>query len=292
MLSENQSLNKKPICFVISPIGEEDSEIRQNSEKLYNYILKPVVDKLGYEITRSDKISEPGMITTQIINHVINSELVIADLTGHNANVFYELAIRHATKKHYIQLIRRGGKIPFDVQNLRTLYYDFDIEEAEQAKAKLNDLLISSQRMEEVENPISNAINFQAVKVSEDPDKQIMGRIFEMVQNIHSTVESIKDKNNKEDIVGKDHILNLRSPSEYEKLLDDWRTVLDLYDNLDNYVFPDKKEFEDIVNRVRNYFPIAKRFMELDDQAVTNTRLELLKLQIDLRKLHEHRRRE
>ena len=291
MLSNNQSFNKKPICFVISPIGEEGSEIRQNSEKLYNYILKPVVEKLGYDITRSDKISEPGMITTQIINHVINSELVIADLTGHNANVFYELAIRHATKKHYIQLIQRGRKIPFDVQNLRTIYYDFDIEEAEQAKAELNDLLISSQRMEEVENPISNAINFQAVKVSEDPDKQIMGRIFEMVQNIYSTVESIKEKNNKEKIVGKDYNLNLRHPSEYEKLLDDWRTVLDFYDDLDNYVFPNKKEFNDIVNQVRNYFPLAKRFIELDDETVTNTRLELLKSQIDLRKLHEHRRR-
>ena len=72
---------------MISPIGEKDSEIRENSDKLYDYILKPVVEKLGYKITRSDKISEPGKITTQIINHVINSELVIADLTGHRKRI-------------------------------------------------------------------------------------------------------------------------------------------------------------------------------------------------------------
>jgi hypothetical protein len=96
-----------------------------------------------------------------------------------------------------------------------------------------------------------------------------------------------KNIENKINIDEKDYIPNLRRPSEYEKLLDDWRTILDLYDNLDNYVFQDKKAFNDVVNRVRDYFPIAKRFKELDDQAITNTRLDLLKLQIDLRKLYE-----
>lgn len=272
---------------MISPIGDEGSEIRDNSDKLYNYIIKPVVEELGYEIRRSDNIPEPGIITTQIIHHVIDSELVIADLSNHNANVFYELAIRHATKKHYIQLIRRGGKIPFDVQNLRTIYYDFDIQLAEQSKTELNNLLTSSHEMKEVDNPISNAINFQAMKVSENPDKQVMTRIYEMVQKIHSDLESIKDAKNRENVGRKEDILNLRSPSEYEKLQNDWKTIVDLYDNLDNYVFTNKKEFGDVVDRVRSYFQIAKDFKELDDRSIVNTRISLLKLQIDLIKLYQ-----
>ena len=240
--------NKKGICFVISPIDKEDSNIRKNSDKLYNHILKPVVEKQGYEITRSDKISEPGMITTQILTFVINSELVIADLSEYNANVFYELAIRHATKKPYIQVIRKGYDIPFDLKNTRTIFYGFDIEEAESAKTQLWDLLVSSQGMGEVENPISNAINFQAFNVSQDPDKQVIGRIFEMVQNINSTLESIKDTIKKENVDKVNQSLNLKLLAEYEKLLDDWKTVLYLYDNLDNYLFEDKKAFNYVVD--------------------------------------------
>lgn len=292
IMSETQFLNKKKdICFVISPIDKEYSDIRKNSDKLYNHILKPVIEKLGYEITRSDKISQPGMITTQILSYVINSELVIADLSEYNANVFYELAIRHATKKHYIQVIRRGYDIPFDLKNTRTIFYDFDIEEAENAKTKLEELLVSSQGMGEVENPISNAINFQAFNVSEDPNKQVIGRIFEMVQNMNSTLESIKDTIKKENKGGINHRLNLKLLTEYEKLLDDWKTVLYLYDNLDNYLFKDKEVFNDVVNRVRTYFPNVDRFKDLNEQDIINTRIELLKLQMDLRDLYEQRKK-
>jgi len=49
-------------------------------------------------VIRADKISEPGIITTQIIGHIVDAELVIADLTDKNPNVFYELAIRHAIR--------------------------------------------------------------------------------------------------------------------------------------------------------------------------------------------------
>mgnify|MGYP003877561775 CR=1 FL=1 len=92
-------------CFVISPIGAEDSETRRRSDQLYDYIITPVVDVLGFNPTRADKISESGDITVQIIDHLIKDDLVIADLSEHNPNVFYELAIRHVTNKPVILLM-------------------------------------------------------------------------------------------------------------------------------------------------------------------------------------------
>jgi hypothetical protein len=76
------------------------------------HIIHPVAKECGYLAIRADEISEPGIITSQVIQHLLDDHLVIADLTGHNANVFYELAIRHAIRKPVLQLIQKGEQIP------------------------------------------------------------------------------------------------------------------------------------------------------------------------------------
>jgi hypothetical protein len=62
-------------------------------------VINPAVAECGFDTLRADQISEPGLITPQVIRHVINDPLAIADLSGPNPNVFYELAIRHAIGK-------------------------------------------------------------------------------------------------------------------------------------------------------------------------------------------------
>ncbi len=96
----------KKTCFVIAPIGDPDSDIRRRSDQILKHIIKPAVGKCGYDAIRADQISEPGMITHQVIEHVVGDPLVVADLTGQNPNVFYELAIRHAIRKPFVPLIR------------------------------------------------------------------------------------------------------------------------------------------------------------------------------------------
>jgi len=86
----------KKSCFVIAPIGQEESETRNRSDLVLKHIIKPAAEECGYKAVRADEISEPGIITTQVIQRLIDDDLVIADLTERNPNVFYELAIRHA----------------------------------------------------------------------------------------------------------------------------------------------------------------------------------------------------
>lgn len=64
------------------------------------------------------------MITNQIIDYIMNASFVVCDLSYHNPNVFYELALRHATKKPTIHIIRKSDKIPFDVNDFRTIIID------------------------------------------------------------------------------------------------------------------------------------------------------------------------
>jgi hypothetical protein len=87
-------------------------------------IVEPSLKGFGLEVVRADKIGEPGMITAQILEHIIYSRLVIVDLSYHNPNVFYEMAVRHMCKSPVIQICRRADRIPFDVNQVRTITVD------------------------------------------------------------------------------------------------------------------------------------------------------------------------
>ena len=66
-------------CFVIAPIGIEGTEIRTRSDQLLEYVITPATENHGYNVVRADHINEPGVITNQIIQHIINDDLVIAE---------------------------------------------------------------------------------------------------------------------------------------------------------------------------------------------------------------------
>lgn len=112
------------VCFYIAPIGEEESEERKHSDLFLESIVAPAFDNFGYKVIRADNIGKPGMITNQIIEYIMNSSFVVCDLSYHNPNVFYELALRHATKKPTIHIIRKCDKIPFDINDFRTVVID------------------------------------------------------------------------------------------------------------------------------------------------------------------------
>lgn len=115
---------KELSCFVISPIGDKESEIRRNADDLLELIIEPALEKYGFVIIRADKLSTVSSITNDIINHVQNSDLCIIDLTGQNSNVMYELGRRHESGKPFILLAKVGEKLPFDINTIRTVFYN------------------------------------------------------------------------------------------------------------------------------------------------------------------------
>ena len=86
-------------------------------------LIKPIVeDEFGFECKRADESYDNPKIDVDVIKHLIEDELVIADLTDHNANVFYELAVRHSVQKPVILLIEKPQKIPFDITTYRAIF--------------------------------------------------------------------------------------------------------------------------------------------------------------------------
>src|SRR3989304_7119217 len=161
-MSSIKTAQKK--CFVISPIGSKKSAVRKRADNILRFVIRPVCEQLGFITERADEIDETGLISKKIIVRLFNAVLVIADLTGHNPNVFYELAIRHATGKPIVQLIEHNDKIPFDIFDFSTIFIDHtDLESVEDCKNKLGSYIESCFNGEPILNPIIETIKTQNV---------------------------------------------------------------------------------------------------------------------------------
>jgi len=99
---EATGLEKK--CFVISPFGHDGSEVRRKAEGLIEAVIKPVLNELGFAAISSLDISKPGSITNQVIEHLLNDDLVIGNLSGLNPNVMYDFQLFASSKMGLICL--------------------------------------------------------------------------------------------------------------------------------------------------------------------------------------------
>lgn len=116
-------------CLVIGPIGDElapvgspenDSYVR--GMEVLGGLIQPACQRFGITPIRADGMRRRGDIPTQVYVAIRDWDLVIADLTGANPNVMYELALRHMAGKCVIS-IAEWGKLPFDVSHIRTDAY-------------------------------------------------------------------------------------------------------------------------------------------------------------------------
>lgn len=123
-LITQEAASYETTCFYITAIGEEGTETRKHSDLFLGSIVEPALDSFNLEVIRADGIDKPGMITRQVIDYLLRSRLVIADLSFHNPNVFYELAIRHVMRLPTVQITRSEDRIPFDVHQARTIKID------------------------------------------------------------------------------------------------------------------------------------------------------------------------
>ena len=115
------------LCFVIMPIGSGD--LYEQHLNRYTNIIKPAIEghvqggERVFDALRADFITKTGSINKSVIQHIYNADLVIADLTTLNPNVFYELGVRHSLRNGTILVALEGTELPFDVGDLRVVFY-------------------------------------------------------------------------------------------------------------------------------------------------------------------------
>lgn len=118
-------------CFVLMPFTSALTEI-------YTDIYVPVCNANGLKPWRVDEIARPGSITKDIIEGILDADVIIADLTSRNPNVFYELGIAHATGNKTIMTSQTDTDVPFDIANYRVIFYEHTLTGSKELTGKLD----------------------------------------------------------------------------------------------------------------------------------------------------------
>ena len=181
-----------PKCFVISPIGEAASETRKRSDGFLREVIKPVAESLGYIVERADEDKSPGIVTESIVNKIIDADLVIADLHGHNPNVMYEVAIRHATDKPLVQMAEFGESLPFDIGGLNTVFYDSSVSGLAQWRSDLERAISAIGTDTRSSNPVVRAGLMRTLQSQPGSEGAALSALLDEVQRLKYEVRASK----------------------------------------------------------------------------------------------------
>lgn len=114
-------------CFVIMPYGvrPDVDGTDVDFDEIYDFVIKPAVEAVeGLACERCDNIEAPGWVHEQMLKHIWEDRVAIVDISTLNANVFYELGIRHALHRSATILIRREGTTsPFNIAGMKAITY-------------------------------------------------------------------------------------------------------------------------------------------------------------------------
>lgn len=111
-----------PIGSKFAPYGSPERESYEAALEVFEKVILPACDRFGLSPVRADQIAATGEINEQIFRHLRDDDIVIADLSGANPNVMYELGLRHTRPKLTVQ-IGEFGQLPFDVTAVRTIQF-------------------------------------------------------------------------------------------------------------------------------------------------------------------------
>lgn len=201
-------------CFFICPLGEQGSPERQRSDQVLRHIVRPAANENGLTAMRSDE-GVPGVITHQIIEHVLKDRMVVADLSDHNANVFYEVALRHAFRQPIVVLIKNGQKMPFDVHNIRAIFYNLDLDSAADAQQQVSSQIAAALEPGfDPQSPVSIAAELKNLTRDAQPDEKFL--IETILARLDQVDRSVSDIGRR--MLPGDHLKDALSPFIQEEL--------------------------------------------------------------------------
>ncbi|WP_257148083.1 hypothetical protein [Bacillus thuringiensis] len=193
-----ESPNKDKTCFIITPIGDDQTDIRRAAEGVIDAVIIPSLVEMGFKNENIDvahRMSNPGSINKQVITSVLECDLAIVNLTNLNPNVMYELAIRHATRKPVVQICQKGTRLPFDITEERTIFYANDMKGVIELQSNFKSMVDQAIDDEEPDNPIYRVIEsntiMKDVKES-DPSKYMLDRMESLEKNFSDLITSLK----------------------------------------------------------------------------------------------------
>ena len=164
-MAGEETLAHQPLCFVLMPFGEKPSPGGTIAfDAVYEQVIVPAIEAAAMQPIRADEEQVGGVIHKPMFERLLLCDYAVADLTTANANVFYELGVRHAARHHStVLLFAEGrGQLPFDIGLLRALPYQLNGAgrplNVEQTRAALSERLQAARRAE-VDSPLYQLVD-------------------------------------------------------------------------------------------------------------------------------------
>jgi hypothetical protein len=275
-------VESRGLCFVIAPIGKPGSPERLHSDLVFEKLIRPAMEECEYQPKRADHFTEPGMITRDIIESVYKAPIVIANLTGSNPNVYYELALRHTLEKPVILIAPEGQDLPFDISGNRAIFFnledDQNLKRCQQAIIKQVELIERSP--DDYYNPISVSLDIitalddahftfrdvrKALETVPDLEKELIVRQYSKVYFVLRS-KGIFTKRELREFMSDEYILNNLRKAYIEELLRSEDHPIDpmaiAYWGADLYISSQSEEAEDAIELLRHNLRMSPEYTQ------------------------------
>lgn len=216
----------KQYCFVLMPFGKKNGDDGRmfDFDKVYEDLIHPAIIDSGLEPIRADEEIVGGIIHKPMFERLMICDYAVADLTTANANVFYELGIRHGVRPHStVPIFASGTRLPFDVAPIRAIPYEVDENgvplDLEASRKSL------SERLNSCRNPVDDSPLFQLLSDLPRPDiRRLKTDVF---RDMVEYAKDIKGKLREARRIGKEAVKNIES--QVSVIDADPAVVVDIY---------------------------------------------------------------
>jgi hypothetical protein len=185
------TVNRKK-CFVIMPFSKTKSCTEQKWAEIFEYVIKPAVEEsgLGYECERS--VAGRENIVKGILDALNKANVVIADLTDNNPNVFYELGVRHTLTNRTILIAQGEEHIPFDLRPYPVAFYGESPAKIAQFKSeikrKLEDIETNPERSD---NPVADFLKEKNIELLSYEKKANLNKLSALISEMSRNLDAI-----------------------------------------------------------------------------------------------------
>ncbi|MFJ5468424.1 response regulator [Pectobacterium carotovorum] len=190
---------KKKTCFVIMPIADIPGYDSGHFTRVYNHLIKPACEAAGFDATRADDSKSSHMIVVDILKKIVESDIVICDLSGKNPNVLYELGLRQAFNKKTVLIKDDKTDNIFDVQSFRYIQYDSNLR-IDNVKNDTKSISSSLKETNSSTNDINSIVQLLKIEPAEIANKTKLSDsetlIFRSISELSKKIDSLEVKNN------------------------------------------------------------------------------------------------
>jgi hypothetical protein len=192
----------KSVCFIIMPFGRKPDAAGRpiDFDAVHDEIIAPAIAAAGFNGVRADKEMSAGVIHKAMFERLILSEYAVADLTILNANVYYELGVRHAARPQTTVLLSaEASRLPFDVGPLSAMPYSLDSagrpDKAEADRAALTEKLVYCKNHDDPDSPLFTLLDGFAAPQVDHEKTDTFRREVNLSQELKEKLRSAKADN-------------------------------------------------------------------------------------------------